>query len=50
MGGKNRKFGGDGQSLGGSHAGRLIHMRIEEKGPVGVKVSDYPTISFFIYL
>ena len=41
MSGKNRKFGGDGQSLGGSHPGRLIHIRIEQEGPVGVKVSVY---------
>jgi hypothetical protein len=36
--GGQRKFGGEGQSLGGSRPGRLIHVSIEQQGPVGVKV------------
>ena len=34
------KFGGEGQSLGGSHPGRLIHMSLEQPGTLGVKVSE----------
>jgi hypothetical protein len=36
--GGQRKFGGEGQSLGGSRPGRLIHMSIDQQGPLGVKV------------
>jgi hypothetical protein len=36
--GGQRKFGGEGQSLGGSHPGRLIHMSIDQPGSVGIKV------------
>jgi hypothetical protein len=36
--GVQSRFVGDGQSLGGSRPGRLIHVSIEQQGTVGVKV------------
>mmetsp|Transcript_627 Transcript_627/g.794 ORF Transcript_627/g.794 Transcript_627/m.794 type:complete len:387 (-) Transcript_627:166-1326(-) len=36
--GKSKKFQGGGQSLGGTKPGKVIHVVIEDPGPIGVKV------------
>lgn len=54
LGGGNRKFAGEGNSLGGQRPGKLLHFSIPDKGPVGVKVSTSLCIVYefvsYIYL
>lgn len=50
MSGKNRKFAGEGESLGGNtRPGKILHMTIREKGPVGVKVSVFRVVSGVLF-
>lgn len=49
IGGKNRKFAGQGESLGGSKPGKLLHITIPENAPVGVKVSPLRNLSVLIH-
>ena len=50
MTGQNRKFAGQGESLGGSRPGKLLHMTISEDGPVGVKVSSYIHVLLYFFI
>jgi hypothetical protein len=50
MTGQNRKFAGQGESLGGSRPGKLLHMTIPEDGPVGVQVEKRPNKSAIVSL
>jgi hypothetical protein len=38
LGKGHKKFGGQGQSLGGSKPGKVIHVTLPEPGSLGVKV------------